>query len=125
MTEAEGDRVRILVVSAVYLWVTVGVSYDPRQPPDPLGPANVDVPVAFVGTRADAVPESLVATFDGFMSHPESSSYHVAAEDLAEVLLVGTPIPSEGSKALKGRGSDGGMVQLVRSRRQRLRLTAS
>ena len=104
VTEAEGDRVRIVVVSTVYLWVTVGVSDDPGQSADPLGPARVQVPVAFVGTLADAVPESLVATFYWFMPHAERSSYDVATEDLAEVLLVGTPIPSAGSKALKGGG---------------------
>ena len=103
VTEAEGDRVCILVVGTVYLCVTVGVSDDPSQPADPLGSAEVHVPVAFVGTLADAVPESLVTAFDGCMTHPETSSYDVAIEDLAEVLLVGTPITPEASEVLEGR----------------------
>lgn len=104
VSEAEGNRVCILVVGTVYLWVTVGISDDPCQPADPLGPAEVQVPVAFVRTLADAVPESLVAAFDRFMTHPETSSYDIATEDLAEVLLVGTPVTPEASKALEGRG---------------------
>ena len=103
VTEAEGNRVRILVVSAVYLWVTVGISDDPSQPADPLGSAQVHAPVALIGPLADAVPESLVATFDGFMPHPEIAAYYIATEELAEMLFVGTPIPSEASKVLKGR----------------------
>ena len=103
VTEAEGSRVRVPIVSAVYLWVTVGISDDPSQPADPLGSAKVYTPVALIGPLADAVPESLVATFDGFIAHPEIASYYIATEDLAEVLLVGTPIPSEASKVLKGR----------------------
>ena len=103
VTEAEGDRVCILVVRAVYLWVTGGIPDDPSQPPDPLGSAQVDTPVGLVGPLADAVPESLVATLDGFLTQPEGSSYYIATEDPAEVLLVGTPIPSEVSKVLKGR----------------------
>ena len=62
------------------------------------------MPVAFIGTLADAVPESLVATFDRFMPYRERSSYDVSTEDLAEVLPVGTPFPSKESKALKDRG---------------------
>ena len=103
VTEAAGDRICILVVRAVYLWVTVGISNDPSQPPYPLGSAKVETPVALIRPFADAVPESLVATLDGFMPHPEIASYYIATEDLAEVLLVGTPIPSEVSKVLKGR----------------------
>ena len=103
VTEAGGRRVRILVVSAVYLRVTVGISNDPRKPADPLGSAKAYTPVALIRPFADAVPESLVATLDGFMPHPEIASYYIATEDLAEVLLVGTPIPSEVSKVLKGR----------------------
>lgn len=103
VTEAEGDRVCILVVGTVYLWVTVGISDDPCQPADPLGSAKVHVPIAFVRTLADAVPESLVTAFDRFTTHPESASDHIATEDLAEVLFVGTPVTPEASKALKGR----------------------
>ena len=103
VTEAEGNRLRILVVSAVYLWVTVGIPDDPSQPADPLGSAEAYTPVALIGPLADAMPESLVATFDGFMTHPEGSSYYIATEDLAEVLLVGTPMPAEASEVLKGR----------------------
>ena len=103
VTEAEGDRICILVVRAVYLWVTVGISNDPSQPPYPLGSAKVETPVALIRPFADAVPESLVATLDGFMTHPEIASYYIATEDLAEMLFVGTSIPSEGSEFLKGR----------------------
>ena len=102
-TEGEGNRVRILVFRAVYLWVTVGVSNDPSQLADPLGSAKVYTPVALIGPLADAVPESLVATFDGFIAHPEVASYYIATEDLAAMLFVGTPIPSEAAKVLKGK----------------------
>ena len=82
-----------------FLWVTVGIPNDPSQPSDPLASAKIHVlPVALVGPLADAVPESLVAAFNSFTTHPGTSSYHVATENLAEVLLVGTPITAEASE---------------------------
>ena len=81
----------------------LGISDDPSQPADPLSSATVDTPVALIGTLADAVPESLVATLDACVTHPEDSSYYIATEDSAEMLFFGTPIPSEAAEALKGR----------------------
>ena len=126
VSEAEGNRVCILVVGTVYLGVTVGIPDDPSQPADPLGSAKVHVPVAFVGTIADAVPESLVAAFHWCMTHPETSSYDVSTEDLAEVLFCRySSHPPKLPKLSRAGGSDDGMVRLVRQGHPRPWVTAS
>lgn len=51
----------------------------------------------------NAMPESLGAALDPFMSPPETSSHRFSTEDLAEVLLVCAPIASATSDGLKCR----------------------
>lgn len=81
----------------------MSIPHHPRYPANLLSSAQTYVPITCIGPLANAMPESLGAALDSFMSQPETSSYRFSTEDLAEVLLVCVPIASAASAGLKCR----------------------